>query len=428
MDTNTTPATTVIHPGQPSAWPLTLRNEGSVVDAFTFEPLGDLAPWASVEPAELGLLPGEERVVAVQIVLPRDSSVAAGPHPIALRVISREAPDSTRVEEGLVEVAPFVDVTAELGPRISIARGQRRGRHQLAVDNRGNTAAQVRLDLLDPQEQVRGTLDEATLEIGPGQSQLVTVKVHARHQSWRGANTALPFEVLVEPLGAEAFVAKGRLLQRPVFPSWFGKAVLALVALAVVGSGLWLAVLKPTIQSSARSAAAEESAQAMDTIAQTSSAQQKAAEASAQRQDKAIKKIQDKVGKTPVTAVPGQDGTPVDPLGDPVAKRIAAGAGDQSPSIVLDPAKIVSITDLLLQNPEGNVGVVRITQNGATVYVARLENFRDLDLHLVAPLSFAPGDTLGLEVSCKNAPEFGPCTPGVTVSGFGREPSTEPQP
>ena len=98
---------------------------------------------------------------------------------------------------------------------------------------------------------------------------------------------------------------------------------------------------------------------------------------------------------------------------------------------MLDADRIVSITDLLLQNPAGDTGRIDVTRDGDVVYSARLENFRDLDLHLVAPLSFAPGIPLGLEVTCENLPvdptdpssEAAPCTPGISVSGFARTPA-----
>jgi hypothetical protein len=55
--------------------------------------------------------------------------------------------------------------------------------------------------------------------------------------------------------------------------------------------------------------------------------------------------------------------------------------------------------------------------------VARLENFRDLDLHLVAPVVVAPGEKLAMTVSCANPAPAGkakaaPCTPAVTVQGY----------
>jgi hypothetical protein len=105
--------------------------------------------------------------------------------------------------------------------------------------------------------------------------------------------------------------------------------------------------------------------------------------------------------------------------------RVAATKDEQAPTAVLDPKKLVSITDLLLQNANGDSGLITLRRGTDTIYQARLENFRDLDLHFVAPIEFEKGATLGLTVSCTNPDPAGPakarpCTPAVTVQGFAR--------
>lgn len=407
-------------PGDEVEHHLTIRNDGLVVDAFTFEPLGVPASWATVEPAELALLPGEDGTVALRFAPPRAADVVPGIHSWGLRVISREDPGSSSVEEGQVEVGTFIEVDAELVPRTSTARGRRSGTHEVAVDNRGNTTAVVALNLADPDEKVNGTLEQTFVEVAPGRSQVAKVKVSGRDRHWRGANKTLPFQVLVTPPDSDTVTLSGNLLQRAVLPPWALKALLGLVVLAMLLGGLWVAVLRPTIESSAREAAVEE------------------AEKAAAEQQAAIDELAGKVeaagqptptptpNTTPTptpTPTPEQPGT-IDPLGDPIAQRIAATKSNQKPSVVLDDERIVSVTDLLLQNPAGDTGLVKVTRDGTTIYAARLENFRDLDLHLVAQLSFDPGTRLGLEVTCENAPELDrPCTPGITVSGFARTPA-----
>jgi hypothetical protein len=412
-------------------WTLTVRNDGYVVDALSLEPVGNLAEWAVVEPAELGLLPGEEATVRVRYATPRDSTVLAGSYPVALRVVSREDPERRQVEEGVVDVPAFTDVSAELVPRTSTARGRGRGRHQVAVDNRGNTAAVVTLDLLDPDEQLHGTVEPSVLEVGPGRSELVAVTVTARTRFWRGSNRMLPFRLVVTPPEAELFSLPGNLLQRAVVPAWLVRGAVALLLLAVLLSGLWVAVLRPAVESSAREAASQEGAKAL-AVAEESAAAQKAA---ADAQKAALDALTEEVaaGQVPAptpepTPTPGVGGVPIDPLGDPLSQRLAVTAADQSPDVRLSSEEIVSVTDLLLQNPAGDTGQIRVTRDGTTLYTARLENFRDLDLHLVAPFEFAPGERLGIAVTCENPPELGACSPGVTVSGFARTPAPAPAP
>ena len=276
-DAPATTATSSTSPDAQTTWVVTVRNDGLVVDSFAFEPIGTLADRAVVEPAELGLLPGQESQVTVRYDLPTEPPLAAGSHPVGLRVVSREDPGSGYVEEGALDIAPFTAVTAELGPRTSTARGRGKGKHEVALDNRGNTTAVVVLDLADPDEKVHGTIEPAFVEVGPGRSELVTVKVHARAQHWKGANNSLPFQVVVTPPEGDQRTLPGTLLQRAVLPSWLLKALLGLLVLAMLMSGLWLAVLRPAIESSARAAASEEGAKALAAQEEAAAAQEKAA-------------------------------------------------------------------------------------------------------------------------------------------------------
>ena len=240
--------------------------------------------------------------------------------------MSREDPGSGYVEEGALDIAPFTAVTAELGPRTSTARGRGKGTHEVALDNRGNTTAVVVLDLADPDEKVHGTIEPAFVEVGPGRSELVTVKVHARAQHWKGTNNSLPFQVLVTPPEGDQRTLPGTLLQRAVLPSWLLKALLGLLVLAMLMSGLWLAVLRPAIESSARAAASEEGAKALAAQEEAAAAQEKAAaaqEKAAAEQQQALDDLSAKVdGQTPPATA--ADDRP-ERAGGP-ARRPAAGA------------------------------------------------------------------------------------------------------
>ena len=88
----------------------------------------------------------------------------------------------------------------------------------------------------------------------------------------------------------------------------------------------------------------------------------------------------------------------------------------------------MSVTDLLLQNPNGDAGTLTVLRDGAVIYEARLENFRDLDLHLVAPVVVDAGKELGIRVTCTNPDPAGKakaadCSPALTVQGFARKTS-----
>lgn len=97
---------------------LRVRNTGDVVDEYRFEPVGDLAPYARVEPPSLRLYPGTTGTVEVSFDVPRTPDAAAGPHPYAVRITPTEHPEATTVPEGNVTVTPFTEVRAELVPPV----------------------------------------------------------------------------------------------------------------------------------------------------------------------------------------------------------------------------------------------------------------------------------------------------------------------
>ena len=118
-----------VTPGDEARTEITVRNTGRVVDAYRFEPLGPLAPWMRLEPESLALMPDGEGTVSVTFAPPRTAQLTAGELAWAVRVLPREDADGATVEEGVLEVAPFSEVTSELRPRTSRARGRRSGKN-----------------------------------------------------------------------------------------------------------------------------------------------------------------------------------------------------------------------------------------------------------------------------------------------------------
>jgi hypothetical protein len=76
-----------------------------------------------------------------------------------------------------------------------------------------------------------------------------------------------------------------------------------------------------------------------------------------------------------------------------------------------------SLTDVVLQNPNGDAGALRVLRGDDVLFESALENFRDLDFHFVAPYIVA-GQPLRIEVVCRNVAGGQPCKPAVSMAGF----------
>lgn len=402
------PKSATVFPGSEATCELRVRNTGSVVDEFRFQVLGDASPWTIVEPATLSLLPGDDGLVQVRFQPPRASEIPAGRVPFGVKVLSKEDPEASVVEEGIVDVGAFSDTFAELVPRTS--RASWGATHDLAFDNRGNARVNATLTATDPDELLAFEVHPPALVADAGTATFAKIKIAPRKRFLRGPPQTRPFQVFVEPEGQAPTAVDGSMLQEPMVPRWVPRALLALLLLLLLLFILWLTLLKPTVKSAAKDAAREEQA------------------AQAAKQAEQAGKQAD---KTPAAAEALQPGTP-----SPTPPA-AAGGGGVTPAPVAVPRqaldgrlaipnptaytvpakKVLQLTDLVLQNPTGAAGTLRIRRDGTDLLVVALDNFRDLDYHFVAPLVFTAGQKLELIAQCAPSPPAPACSPGLYYVG-----------
>jgi hypothetical protein len=411
-----------VQPGGEAECELRVRNTGRIVDQFTFEALGDAAPWTTFEPSSVSLFPDAEGTTRILFRPPRAADIPAGPCAVGVRIRSKEDPRSAIVEELTVEVGRLADTFAELIPRTG--RGARRATYHLAVDNRGNSRLNANLSATDPDDQLGFSFDPPSVLAEPGTAAFAKVVARPLKRFLRGQPVSHPFQVRVQPEGDAPLLVEGTMLQEAVIPKWMPRALLGLVVAAWASVVLWALLLKPTVKSTAKEAANDALAQPLK-------------EASAQ-----IASLAAKVGAPPpaplvpggaggattTTTAPITAGAAATPeaangatdLGTPTDGRLEATPDAQTASFPVPDGKVFSLTDIFLQNPQADSGLLRVQRGKTTILSLRLENFRDLDYHFVSPLVFTAGQTLTLAVECANpAPAAkNSCTPAMTFNGY----------
>ena len=399
------PRVVPVEPGGEAALDVTIRNTGSVVDQFTIEVLGEVGAWATSDPPTISLFPGAAGSARITVRPPRLPTTAAGTVPFGVRVQSAEDPPGSTVEEATLEVAAFIAPAGELIPRTS--HGSRTGRHDVAIDNRGNVPLRAALDGVDPDRLVRFDFDPPGLDVEPGVAGFAKVRVKPVRTFWRGGARTRPFRVAIQPdaAGAEALVLDGSYLQESILPPWFVRALLAALALLVAAILLWLLVLRPEIRSSAA-----------ETLVDFGFSPKPGSHAAGGGGGGGGGASPSPAPSGAVTITPPPDGGqgPVDGRLDTTTNALTPTAGT------------LFITDLVFSNPTGATGDVtlqRTTPTGTSpLFVLRLDNFRDLDFHFVTPIVVHAGETLALVPSC-TAP-VGPttgvpaCVPAVFYSGY----------
>ncbi|GAA0479299.1 hypothetical protein GCM10009544_46550 [Streptomyces stramineus] len=243
------PASATVDPGSSTTVRLRVRNTGDIVDEYRFEPVGDLAPWTTVEPRTLRLYPGTTGTVELTFAPPRTPDATAGPHPYAVRVTPTEHPDAVTVPEGNLTLTPFTEVRAELVP--PTVKGRFRGRPRLAVDNLGNTKVTGSLSGKDTGERLSYDLRPGNVQIEPGRAAFVKVTLRPRQITWFGSQQEQPYALALRRSGSEPVEVSGSFVQRGILPGWLATTFGLLLALTVAFVTIWLAY-RPQVQSVAR--------------------------------------------------------------------------------------------------------------------------------------------------------------------------------
>ncbi len=424
-----------VTPGQAVEAKVLVRNNGTLVDQFSLDIVGDTREWVEVEPRVMNLMPGQDGEATVVFSPPRNSSVLAGQLPFGVRVLSREDPQNSSVAEGVVDVEPFTDLQVELSPKSSRCRSK--AVHEVVVDNSGNYPVGVEVITNDPEEQLKLTLDHSSLLVQPGTSAFLKLKAKPYDRFLRGPDKRLPFQVTAVSGDLPPINTDGTVVQQQLLPKWLLPAAVAALALATVLAVLWFTLVKPTVQTAAREAGQEAAkAEQAEMMGEVKQAEEKAA-AAEEKAAEAEKKVDEAMGAGVGGGSGGGRGATEGPGGVDISSgtavdfRITTDAGAQPdqaefesfdvPDNTVPNDKTLVVTDIILQNPRGDIGTLVIKRGDAVLLEMGLANFRDMDYHFLEPWTFAPDAPLTVEVSCQvpGAPEpaDGQCRPSVSFSG-----------
>jgi hypothetical protein len=315
-----------------------------------------------------------------------------------VRVIPQGDPDESTVTETIITVSPFDDrrITV-LQP---LQRGRRRATYEFMVDNYGNNLASCRLHLIDASRRVDGSFDPPAVGVAPGSSSLVRLKLRSRRSFFRRAERQVDFEIEATEPEHEPTTGRATLIQPPTIPMHaLGRVALVLAGILLVLLA-WYKVVRPEIRDAADRAVADRVVE----LAPTEST----------------------IATTTTTTLPVVEDDPVvvDAVGEPVSYRIAVDVGitqERSEPISVPPDSQFLMTDLVLQNPNGDLGTAQLLRNGDVLYTWDLGAMNSANEFQprVSPLPFAPSDNIVLSVACEAAgkPSGTGCEIAVLLGG-----------
>ena len=430
-------------PGGETSCSIRVRNTGKVVDQVLLDVLGDAQSWSTVEPAQLNLLPGADVVARVVFRPPRSGAVPAGTVPFAVRAMSQEDPDGSTIEEGTVEVNPFFDLKTVLIP--GTARGRRRARYQLVVENEGNTPVHAAVSVADPDRLLEFRVKPDTLVTQPGTATFVRLQAVPKERFLRGADRTLPFQVLLQAAEFAPATVNGVMVHRQVLPKWL-LPVIGVTAAALVGAVvLWNTVLKPQVHSLATQGAAVAAQQGTSSAAKASKATGSPSRSASATGKNASGGASSKSAGTGSSSsgssssgssgsgssggTVGTNGTggssttsattapaPGTPISSSLQSNASPSATYSTVPYAVPANETLDVSDVVLQNPQGDTGELQVRAGSTTLIQLGLANFRNIDYHFVKPMVFTTAAPLVLAVECQN-PGGKACADKLSFSG-----------
>lgn len=366
---------------------LRLSNDATDEEVVTLRALGELAEQTVLQSDTVRLDGGA--VFEVPVVVDVNSGLSAGPHRSGIEVSTGSGSASSA--EATIEVLEAPAYEAALTPPRSSST--KAGRHRLALTNRGNSP--ILIELVGAPVDGNATVDLGTpaVTLDPGSEATIDVRVEPPARFWNGST--VDHEFVVRTSGSDGRVADlyGTFHQMPRVRPWLLPALLGMIGALLLGTLAWFLLLKPSVEDIAEEAAADavaaDRAVLAELIAQLEEAAAEAAEL---------------------------------PLGTPADLRLettAAPGNSSTESFVVSSSRVLSVTDVVFQNPTGALGRVALLRNGEVLLESELANFRDLDFHFVAPFAYEGGSTVAIELTCEApGPGEAECFVGTSLTGF----------
>ncbi len=374
-------------PGGTAAFILRLHNGAPTDEVVRLRAGGELAKQTVLQSETVYLDPNE--TFEVPVVVDIGAGLPAGPHSSTIEVLAADGAPS--IAEATIDVLEARGYAIDLVPEHS--RSSAAGRHKVTIANIGNIPITVELTPAASDDGVRIELATPTVSVYPGDTAKVDVRVVPPDRFWSGPMEVRNFEIRATADDGTTHELPGTFEQGPRLRPWFLPVAAGTAAVLLLGTLAWFTLLKPYVDQTAEDAAV-----------------------AAIVEDRAV--LRDLITELEEAAAEAKEL----PLGEPADLRLAVSPAPStaaSDAFAVSGDRVLSVTDVVLQNPSGAVGVVTLLRDGQVLLESQLANFRDLDFHFVAPFRFDGGSTVELRVECTTAgPNETECPVASTIVGF----------
>jgi len=237
-----------VMPGQAASFGVEVRNLGTVVDRYRCEIVGMDPAWVTVSPASLELFPAREldersradappTVGRFSVALhpPRSAAALAGAWPIGAKVVSEHDPANRLVEEATITILPFGALDADLRPALM---GGRFGANTVVhLTNAGNRPEAVTISGTDRAERIDFRIDKPILNLGPGETVNVKLRLSGGDVKLVGGADTRPFTLDVKAAAYDTppVTLSGTYERKAIVPTGLPVALATILALGMGG-------------------------------------------------------------------------------------------------------------------------------------------------------------------------------------------------
>ncbi|HYN96893.1 MAG TPA: hypothetical protein VES42_23880 [Pilimelia sp.] len=395
-------------PGEQVTCALVIRNGSPIVEEYLLTVGGEVAGWTTVDRNRVSIYPDTEQPVMLTFAPPRRNGPPAGDVPYKVQVTPVEQPAEQVVFEGLLRVLPFTDLTAEVVPRTSTSSVWG-GAHEVAVDNRGNTAVEIGVHGTDPDRRIVVEPKPGQLAVGPGEAAFVKVRARPARLQLTGQPVARPYQIILTPDTAPPLALDSTMVQRALIPPGTVRTLAGLIALVMLGTALWIGLVRRAATSAAQKVVQQE----VVPVAEK-------AEAARQAAEKAVDAVEGTPRRAPAPRAASASPTaPTGPGGIPPGATLftqrletsseAGRSARDEYQVPRNTTLIVTFVDL--QNPRGAHGPMELIVDDDTLFTEEQAYYRNDVRYFPTPIQVSSGQRVRMNATCASP---GPPPPGAT--------------
>ncbi len=254
----------VVDPGRSIIVPVTLFNQGSVVDHFQVGVTGIPAEWIPTPINAVQMMPGDQKIVNVMVQPPRTPTSLAGDYRVQFNVGTSASPAPLSSATATLKVNPFSQYASQVFPLK--VKTNRTGK--ITVTNQGNYAETFNIQIKDRGDEISFSPPVLQLNIPPGEAETAEYIGRARKRKLIGAATMHPFSTEIVPSGLaipkgspggpQPQLVSGEIISGPIIPAWLITFVIVACMVSMILVGLYIQTYNRQVSAIVATNAAQE--------------------------------------------------------------------------------------------------------------------------------------------------------------------------